>query len=260
MFKLMLKKVLLVIFLLYNRTFVLEFSILRCPLPEGCSFEGVYDGLKEKKYGAIFCEIYNDGYEFKFYESPLESNVTYQTCNDYFNARNQEFSSITLRWPSSNELAILVPKLNMTNLHRYFYLFLSLGNLKLINAKGFDVNILDDHFFDNGFNIKVIDLINCRLDFFNHNKSKFQPCEESIESNFTRIRSIFQILIPSEEEITTVKIENFEFKQTVCPLIFINVAFDVLKIVYLENTFYKNSMLTFSNDTRNRKLNSFIKN
>ena len=255
----MLKKILFVIFLLSIRTSVLEFSILRCPLPDGCSFDGIYDGLKDRKFGSVFCEIYNNEYEFKFYESPLEPNVTYQNCYDYFKKRNLNFLSIALRWTSSKELAILEPNFNMTNLNRYFHLFLKSGNLKLINGKGFDINIIDEYFVENGLtNIKIIDLINCRLNFY-YNKRKLQSYQDFIELNVTIIQSIFQILVPSEEEITTVKIKNLEYKQTICPLFFINSSFDILEFVYLENTFYKNSMITFSNDTSNHELNSFIK-
>ena len=240
-----------------NRTFVIgSTSKLRCPLPDGCSFERIYEGLKEKNFGSIFCQIYNNEFEFKFNDSKFEPNVTYESCNDYFGERKLNFQLIALRWPSSNKLAILEPKFNMTNLQRYFDLF-QCYIFKLINAKGFDVNILDSHFFNN-LSITTVDLINCRLDFY-YNKSKLQSCQDFIKSNVTIIRSIFQILTKTKWEVTTLKIENFEYKQTICPLTFINASFDILELVFLENTFMKNSMIIFSNDTINREINSFIK-
>ena len=120
------------------------------------------------------------------------------------------------------------------------------------------MNILDSHFYNNLY-ITTVYLKGCRLNFY-HNKSKLQSCEDIIQSNVTRIQSIFQILTKSEwETTTTIRLENYEYKQTICPLFFINASVDVLELVYLENTFYKNSMITFSNDTSNRELNSFIK-
>ena len=85
----MLKKVLFVICLLFNRTSVVVSSMFSCQIPDGCRFEGIYDGLKEKKFGSIFCDINNDEFEFKFNELPIEPNVTYQSCND-LEERKQE--------------------------------------------------------------------------------------------------------------------------------------------------------------------------
>lgn len=251
-----LKKILFVIFFVFISTFVHGTSyFFRCPIPDGCRVERIYEGEKKTEYDSIFCDIYNNEFEFKFNDN--EPNVTFKNCNAYFFEKNLLFPSIILRWASSNELAIFEPKLNLTNLYRYFYLFFSSGTLKLINSKGFDVNMLDNYFFNNRLNIPIVDLINCRFDFY-HKRSKFQSCQD-IESNVTRIQSIFQILAMSDKQKqTSVNIENFEYKQNICPLFFINASFDALELVYLEKTFYKNSMLTFSNEINNRELNSFI--
>ena len=248
------KLVKVVIFLL---TFVFGSSNLKCAIPDGCQVEKIYEGGKQWKYFSIFCDINNNQFEFKFNDDP---NGTFKNCDAYFENRAIFSSMIILRWPLSNELAILEPQFNLTNLNRYFHLFLNAGTLKLIDAKGFDVNIIDKYFFDYETNIQTVHLINCRLDFY-HNKRKFQSCQEFIQSNVSRIQSIFQILNTSASEmiLKKVKIENSEYKQIICPLFFINISINLLELVYLENTFYKNSILTFLNDTNNRELNSFIK-
>ena len=74
----------------------------------------------------------------------------------------------------------------------------------------------------------------------------------------TEIRSIFHLLSLSVWN-AILRYRSFEYKpKTICPLLFVNVSFDSLELFYLENTFYKKSILTISNDTYNRDLNSFI--
>ena len=109
MVELMLKNVFFVIFFLFNRTFVLGYSTSRCLLPDGCRREGIYDRTFAKDWilNAIFCDINNDEFEFKFNEPALKPNDTLTECDSTI------LDTFAFRW--TNELAILGAKFNMTN-------------------------------------------------------------------------------------------------------------------------------------------------
>ena len=262
----MLKLLPLLLYLLFNRAneikcqHVKEFNLTKFPLPEGCRIENAYETRNyyntevSNKQSSIICDINNDKFQLKFIDpwpNPIPK-FCFVSKDDigYIN------HYMILSWtPSINQLAILDRRFNLTNFHRYPLVFLRTLNLKLVNVKGFDVNLIDDELFKNPIYLVVIDLINCQLDFYN-NKRKLQSCQDFIDSNVTEIRSIFHL----GTYVTTFKYRNLDYKpKTICDLLFVNVSFDSLELFYLENTFYKQSILTISNGTYNRALNSFIR-
>ena len=250
----MLKLLPFVFYLVFNNA-----DEIKCPIPEGCRIEKIYEtrnyyGFEDiRKHSSIACDINTDEFQFQFNEP--WPNHTPENC---FISKGENLYGnhyMILRWTSS--LAILERRFNLTNFHRYPSLFFRQLNLKLVNAKGFDVNIIDDELLLNPINPLVLDLIDCRLDFY-HNRHKLQSCQDFIDSNVTEIRSIFHLLSLSVWN-AILRYRSFEYKpKTICPLLFVNVSFDSLELFYLENTFYKQSILTISNDTYNRDLNSFI--
>jgi hypothetical protein len=144
----------------------------------------------------------------------------------------------------------LEERLNFFSVRQYIHSFLKTGNVRLINLKGIDVNIVEFMFLWQESAISILDLTNCRLEFY-QNKKKLNSCQDNVDLNITEIQSVFQF---NPYEII---LRNVEYKRAICPIVFKNSMILIFPIIFLSDTFYKRNVLQFSNDTFT-DLNSYI--
>ena len=247
--------------MIYSNSRLFLYSILsnvvfacNCNLPEGCKMTRIYDtiirynynekGLKEKPM--ILCDIKNDdeNSSFRFKDSNMDN---------YYNKTEY----VILKWQSIISSSILDERFNFSNAVRYLNLFSSQEvNLKLWGIKGFDVNFIDDSYSNRKEQFEV-ELSNCKLDFYHHRKkNRINSCRDLIDTNITRIRSLFQIDSSTNGSIH-IHLRNVEFKFNLCPLVFQNTNIRTLLLNDLLDTFYKRNVFSLSNETL-PKLNSTI--
>ena len=233
-------------FLLFNSILNSNANAISCDLPERCRIgnEGDIPGYYLiYKISSIFCDINSQTFEFKFSQSITDN----ETC---VLEKNQSLNSINFRW-MSNDLTALEKKFNFSNVIRYFDYFEGWSlNVYFWYLKGFDVNFLDKNYSSN--KLINININNCRLDFY-HNKKKMNSCQDFAHSNITEIQSIFQI------EQSTVSLNFEEYKQKICPLVFMNSRIQILEMSGLIETFYKKNLLSFSSEEINARLDSQIR-
>ena len=221
--------------ILINSIFISNANTFNCHLPERCWLEN------DEYYDNLSCDINNDAFEFKFKEQT--SLITGEKC-----ALSKTDSIISFRW-TSNDLTILDKQFNFTNVIRYFDYFENLRlSLKMNDLKGFDVNFLERNYSFNKWSKPIsIDIINSRFEFY-HNKKKLNSCQDFVDSNITEIESIFQIHKLCKTRIGFLTLDNVEYRQNTCPLVFSNTRIIFLKINGLVNTFYKKNVFTFSDE------------
>ena len=218
----------------------------KCPLPERCRIESWSAQFSQRFF--IICDINNNEFEFKFKESTSLINID-QKCEF------EDLNLLLFRW-TSNDLLILDKAFNFTNVIRYTDFFKNLPFVvNIMNIKGFDVNFLGKKFLFNNNSPIAIYIYNSRLDFY-HNKKKINSCQDFVDSNITEIESIFQQIYEGNT-VTNLDLINVEYKQKTCPLVFKNSRMNYMSIIELVDTFYKKSILSFSNEI-DTKLNSKI--
>lgn len=118
--------------------------------------------------------------------------------------------------------------------------------INFTNLKGFEVQLVNrprpaSTIFAE--RVQQIFILNSRIEFY-LNGSLVRSCAD-IKINY--VRSIFQIVVFGPEP--TLTLDNCEFRQPLCPLIFRYSRFELLQILGLMNTFYKKNLLSFTNDT-----------
>jgi hypothetical protein len=91
---------------------------------------------------------------------------------------------------------------------------------KIWGVKGFDINFLDDSYFQEKLPLSRTEFSNCRLEFY-HDKKKIKSCQDFIDWNRTQIESVFQIS-RFEDFGTCIQLMSLEFKDYICPLVFKN--------------------------------------
>lgn len=92
----------------------------------------------------------------------------------------------------------------------------------------------------------TINIFNTVFDFRLEGKP-VKSCGDMIDANKTEPRSLFQIS-PREENIEMFWLNN-RYIRRMCPLLFKNNRISKLTINGMHNTFYKQNVLTFTNDT-----------
>ena len=235
--------------LLLSSVFVSIVYSQECEIPNGCRLEinegsFITDEYEYRTFSNVWCEFNDDFYEFKF-EEKLENN-TRQNCYEI----DKKYSRYVFRFTSSNKIPILEKRFNFSNVKRYFsyyknkFLYLYTN---FIGIKGFDVNIQDNNPINQRFfSPWKVYLANCRLDFY-HEKRKINSCQDLIEFNITQIQTIFQI--KSDTMLKRFDLNYIEYKQSICPFLFNNTNINTIYIRGLIDTFYKKSVLSFSNET-----------
>lgn len=160
------------------------------------------------------CDINNDAYEFKFRD--LTSQMAKDECGKPLNNDSSEYSrhefqmQVIFRWTSNNEMKILNKKFNLTNSFRYLSFFYHTIFLNFWDINGFDVDIIDEKYLytpmRNSF-ISSIIIAGSRLDFY-HKKTRINSCQDFIDLNITRIKSIFQIKLDKKYSRQTFEFRN----------------------------------------------------
>ena len=219
---------------------------LKCDSPDNCRFEPIYKShlhseLQESQDTFLLCDINNDAFEIRFKEATAS-----KTC-DSFNSTIFALQ-FAFRW-TTNDLAILDKRFNISNVFEYISKYGKRSKfITLLDLKGFDVDFFsDEHSYDTLLNGGLsIEIINGRLDFY-HNKRKVKSCQDIIDLNITRIRSIFQI--KTNKYYKYFSLIQLEYKHDICPHLFQNTNAGLLTLHDLVDTFYKKNVLSFSNET-----------
>ena len=238
-------------FLIFNIIFTSKANAFNCDLPERCRIGNIDStGYYFTNRPSIYCDINNDAFEFKFKEPPAQLLTASEKC---VIGNNFSRNSINFRW-MSNDLTVLEKKFNFTNVFRYFDYFKGSLTIYFWYLKGFDVNFLDKKYSFKSFKTVYIDIWNCQLDFYNNKKKKMNSCQDFADSNITEIQSIFQITK------SMLSLNFVQYKQKICPLVFMNTRIEIFTIIELVDTFYKRNVLLFSaNKTIISRLNSQIR-
>lgn len=249
-----------------------------CQLPKGC-LAGLVDYISNQfgydnhysRIAGIHCTIRrNNALKLEFPAKPLRTSQV-NTCFAITNANSTDPLIVELHWPSSSLFIssstqeknnILDEKFNMTNFLRFFIYSRWYVNAHFINLKGFDLDIdktttttttstttsttsIENH------SLSSISFINCRLVFYVDSTRRVRSCVDIRSNNVTTIRSIFQISSPSVRNGIEILLNNCEFKDRVCPLVFRNANIRWLHVYNLVDSFYRRNVLEFWNDENN---------
>lgn len=214
-------------------------------LAEGCRIEKILDmrdvninDNTDKKFSVIMCEIKSDEFEYK-----EPSNIT--GCFNFSSEMiditvkgNFDLINTVFRWTTTNEEQSLFDKrLNFTNALRYFEIFFDFSGIQIWSAKGFDLELYQDI---RNIIILYVECFGCRLEFYSNHK-RINSCEDMRKLNRSNISSLFQLSYNYNIYI----LRNCEFKQIICPLVFMNVKLREFMITDIVDTFYKKNVLTF---------------
>ena len=115
--------------------------------------------------------------------------------------------------------------------------------IKLVNLKGFDVNLALELSDFAGFEFYDID-----FDFYNsRDKTIIRTCEEykSSLNQWPQKKFIFNASSSSLIEYHKVSLSNSKFRTPVCPLLFENTKLDGLHITNLVKSYYKNNVIKY---------------
>ena len=241
-------------FIFFNSVLLSVVNAFNCDLPEHCRLDLVDDVFTnllvyEKSYykrQTIWCDIKENNFEFRFKEPTINQTNCDQIDPNYYNI-------YALKWTISNELAILNNRFNFSNAVRYFKRVPGdLSYISFIGLNGFDVNFLNNELLIKNYSqTYYFQFLNGRLDFYHKNK-KLSSCQDIIDLNLTRFKSIFQIQFLHEDGYVLVhgiQLKNMEYKQSICPLVFANARLISLSLYDLVDTFYKKNVLSFTNET-----------
>ena len=227
-----------------------------CNLPNGCYIQQRKYDINEYSYEknlfndnfqAIICTPLR-GFQFRF----EVNDMTNKTCiiNDFY-----KYEVVLFKWPKNRKLIILDKSFNVPNMLEYLTYFYWYINVHFVNLRGIDINLSDTEtsIMENNPSVKAFIFIASTMNFYTNGKL-IKSCEDILESNST-IVSIFQI--NRINNFKNVAIDNCEFPNSICPLVFKNSNIYTLFLMGLVDSFYKNSTLTFTNNTFN-DLNSTI--
>ena len=235
------------------------FTLFECNLPNGCSIQPIKYDIKEYGYEkyifdddvkAIKCKVVKQ-YQFRFVQNDFMTNKS-----NWCIINNQsQFEMIIFEWPKNGEEIILDKSFDVTNmikyLTKYFYWFFDIYFVKL---RGFEISLSNITIKTTG--IKYLICYGCRMNFYSNGKL-IKSCEDILESNST-VMSIFQMKLYHFKNLWYLELDNNEFPTDICPLVFKNSKIDYLVLTGLVDSFYKENILRFTNDTFYR-LNSSIK-
>ena len=153
-------------------------------------------------------------------------------------------------------MTILDRKFNFTNVFNYIKHFKNHISVHLWNLKGFDLNFMGKKMINYKSRIGVFHFANSRLDFY-HDKKRINSCDDISKSNISTIMSFFQLRLANITSSTKKSFRffvfrNVEYKRSICPLVFNNSNISRFVLIDLVDTFYKRSVLSFTNDIYNR--------
>ena len=219
-----------------------------CHLPDKCrkqmisdSYSLFYNENLFQALPAIMCEIDDDSYELTINSAkPLIAE-----CEKVDNFTGFSVTYVDFRWTNTKQTRILDKRWNFSNMYSYFANFINSDILRFFGLNGFDINMLEGIDLENKtlpYYMKI-KLYNCRMEFY-YNNNRINSCEDVKNANLTKIESIFQIA-----KVFFYFLNNVEYKQEICPLLFSNVFLYYFWIVNIVDTFYKKNVIRFSNET-----------
>lgn len=152
---------------------------------------------------------------------------------------------------------ILEKKFNLSGLMQFFLLFKSQFRIYLANldAIEIDLGINDNSSETRETGYSEVSVIDSRFDFRLDGKP-VETCQQFIDANLTEPKSIFQIT-PNHAYLEMYW-HNPKFVRPLCPLLFKHARLFILPISGVVNTFYKQNLLSFTNDTFEYDLDSKI--
>lgn len=117
--------------------------------------------------------------------------------------------------------------------------------MRITNVKGIDVDlsITKKSRIDEQNQFYMIELVFVRFEFY-VNERRITSCRDMILANLTTPTSLFQF-----SRISWAVFFKCHFKQPICPLVFNNMTIERLILFGMVNTFFKKSMIQFTNET-----------
>ena len=248
--------------LFFNEIFTSTANDINCYLPDGCRLESGYvqdiyemnEIANRFDISMIMCDINNNEFVFKFKVPP--KFLTDEKCHKQ--QVNAQYNPLIFRW-TSKESTILNKQFNFSNVFKYINYMRHLKYVHLWGLKGFDLNFLSEKIGEKKISSGVyfFQLSKLRLDFY-RGKKKISSCNDISKSNFSYIKSIFQIRLVNinihntrilDGAMRHFELRNVEYKQSICPLVFENSQIPRLVLIDLVDTFYKRNFLSFQNQT-----------
>lgn len=244
-------------FILFNiMSCVLSIEMsFNCTLPPKCQIGSVhlYKSFhgKEKNFNrnstGIRCDINDGNFEFEFNVSSMLDN---EWC--LIGKTTEETQIFELKWNRKlDSRAILGKRFGIKKLFSYLRHIITSIFLNIVNAKGFDLDFFESTNDDSKYAIDNLICVRCQFNFYKNGKLA-NSCKDIGNSS---ISSIFQFTY-FEDKIHMI-LGECEFKETLCPLVFKDSSLERLIVTGLIDSFYKKSILRFSNETFN-DLNSTV--
>ena len=211
-----------------------------CGMPDGCEWETEKKNMMDEIF--VCSKIYNN---FNTTKCDLATKK-YQYMG---------FMFFTLLFDEKSKKIILN---NSFQFYKFAHIIKAglFSKIKLVNLKGFDVNLAlelselaDFEFYDIDF------------DFYSRDNKIIRTCEEyknSLDDIWPPKKFIFNANSSSKMVYFTVKLINSQFRTPVCPLVFENTQLYGLWINNLVKSYYKKNVIKFLKV--NRSINCTIKN
>ena len=247
--------------ILIHFNFIILTSAFNCIIPNSCEINDVNLQINymwhEKtsiEYPGIICDIRDEKFEFTFPNMPmpkLESDL----------CKINKLSDEAIEFRFHRDF-ILSKQFNITNLLRYSKYLLNYIHVNLVNLKGFELDMINEHYFEK-HQFVVFNCVKCKMDFYSNGRL-VKTCQDIIDTNNCSVRSLFQIRRKDRRSNNEGELlQNFvlldsQFKTALCPLVFMNSYINLIFVIGLADTFYKRNILTFENRTF-EDLNSTIK-
>lgn len=230
-----------------------------CKLPLGLKFSTVHVVDKLLISSDFISGSDERGFRFdvpnRHYRFDLDGWLT----TNQFNSCNQvQFTnSMSVKFPKR---FILENRFNLSGLIDFLLLFANGFKLYLTSLEAIEVDLgLNYNASYDTLNRSIINFAiqmhNSRLDF-RINGKPVEACQQFFDANLTEPKSIFRIA-PNQEFISMSWI-NPTFVRPLCPLLFKHARFTYLDITGIIDTFYKQNLLSFTNETFEEYLDSWI--
>lgn len=192
----------------------------------------------------MMCDI-NDDTPFEVKVNSDMPLITGEVCESGEDDRIFDMKNFIFRWTNRKKNKILDKQWDFSYMYNYFSYFKYEQNVRFWGFNGFDINMLEGIDSANKTLSGCIELSHCRIDFY-HDQKRIDSCEDVKNANLTRVGSIFQMI---ENIRGAFVLNNAEYKQKICPLMFSNIGSENLFIVNNVDTFYKRNVIAFSNYT-----------
>ena len=195
-----------------------------CGKPDGCKWATINEGIEE----VLVCsKIYNKFNQTKFNEVAARISYTFFSRWIYFNIVFEEKIKKTIL---NNSFQLY----KLADIKKAAYL----SRVKLINLKGFDVNLALEF-----FNCRlVLEFHDVNFDFYSREKKIIRTCEEYKSSLESPKSFIFHSNTTKQFKVF---LANSQYRTPVCPLVFENTRLDELEINNLVKSYYKQNVIRF---------------